>query len=63
MSTAPAVLIRIELEASPEVLVQDAGPGDHDRLLAWLVQHPRLLSIVGEAQELQGEAEPLADGQ
>jgi hypothetical protein len=56
-STAPAVLIRIELEASPEVLVQGAGLGDHDRLLLWLTQHPRMLAVVGEAIELQREAE------
>jgi len=38
--TALAILIRIELEAAPKVLIDAARERDHDRLLDWLEARP-----------------------
>jgi hypothetical protein len=54
----PKVLISLPLEGSPSLWLAGCGPGDHDRLLAWLERNPRLLALVGDALELEkGEAE------
>jgi hypothetical protein len=55
--SVPTVLISLPLEGSPSLWLADCGPGDRERLLAWLAGNPRQLAIVGEAIDLQAEAE------
>jgi hypothetical protein len=57
--SVPAVWIALPLEGSPRVLFENCDEGDVDRLLAWLRNNPRLLALVGEASEIQAEAEAL----
>ena len=53
--SAPAILIRLELEAPPKVLIDALHEQDHDRLLDWLEAHPEYLALVQEALLLAPE--------
>lgn len=54
---APALLIRIELEAPPRLAVVCATEGDELRLRDWLGSHPDLLELADRALELACAAE------
>lgn len=50
---APAVVIRIELEAPPRVVVDALHEGEYDRLGDWLRSHPDLLDLIRRARDLE----------
>jgi hypothetical protein len=52
---APAILIRIELEAAPRLQVDALNQQEHDRIVDWLRAHPRYLRLVQEALALEAE--------
>ena len=52
----PAVAIILPLESPLGVVYCDLGPGDQERLHAWLAAHPELLELVVRALELAEEA-------
>jgi hypothetical protein len=55
--SAPAAVIRLELEAAPRVLIDCMNEREEIRLADWITSHPRLLDLVAAALELQNEAE------
>jgi hypothetical protein len=52
---APAVVIRLELEAAPRVRVDCLSTGERDRLQDWLDANPSLAWLVTRALELTTE--------
>lgn len=54
--SAPAILIRLELEASPRLLTDCVSEGEQQRLLDWLRSRPALLELVETAIELEQAA-------
>jgi hypothetical protein len=46
------VLIRLELEAAPRVIVDTVYEGEEDRLRDWFEAHPEQLELIQRAQEL-----------
>lgn len=52
----PAVLIRLELEAAPKVLIDALTEGESLRLEDWVSTHPDLAELVCRALELADEA-------
>lgn len=52
----PAVLIRVELEAAPVVVVDVLTDAELARLADWIHSHPRLAALVTAAVELEAEA-------
>jgi len=53
--SSPAILIRLELEAAPRLLVDALDDREHTRLLDWLQTHPRYAALVSEAIVLEAE--------
>ncbi len=53
--SAPAVLIVLELEAAPRVVVDALDEGDELRLAAWLEACPDYSELVARALELEHE--------
>jgi hypothetical protein len=53
--SAPAILIRLELEAAPRLLVEALSEQEHDRLVDWLETHPDYLELVRRALALEGK--------
>jgi hypothetical protein len=52
----PAVIIRLELEGAPRLLVDCLHDREEERLFDWLEAHPELLELVVRALDLQDEA-------
>lgn len=50
--SAPAVVIVLELEARPRVIVGTLDDGEAARLRDWLDAHPELLMLITRALEL-----------
>jgi hypothetical protein len=55
--SAPAVDIRLELEAAPKVMVDCLNDAGHDRLIDWIDNQPELLDLLARACELRYGAE------
>jgi hypothetical protein len=51
--SAPAVVIRLELEALPKVLVDALDEREHTRLIDWIEAHPAYQQLIAEALELE----------
>ena len=51
--SAPAILIRLELEAAPRLQVDALNEREHDRIVDWLEAHPSYLRLVQKAIELE----------
>jgi hypothetical protein len=51
--TAPAVLIRFELEAAPRLFVESLNDREHDRLIDWVEAHPDYLDLIRRALALE----------
>lgn len=51
--SAPAVVIRLELEAVPRLLVDAINEEEHDRLLDWIESHPRYRQLIQDALALR----------
>jgi hypothetical protein len=51
--SAPAILIRLELEAAPRLLVDAVSEQEHDRLCDWLEAHPAYVDLVQQALALE----------
>jgi hypothetical protein len=49
LAQPPALIIRLELEAAPQVLQSCMNEGEEDRLADWLNSHPELLHLVMSA--------------
>ena len=56
VAPAPAVVIRIEIEAAPRVLFEVMTDGANGRLADWLASHPEYLALVSAALELGDQA-------
>ena len=54
----PAVLIRLELEASPRVIVDAMYEGEMERLHDWFEAHPLHLELIHRAHELAARSGP-----
>jgi hypothetical protein len=52
---APAVVIRLSLEARPRVYVDAIHESDATRLAEWLESHPQYADLVARALELERE--------
>lgn len=52
---APAIVIRLELEAAPRVTLDVVSESEEVRLEEWLDRHPEQVELVSRALEL-GEA-------
>jgi hypothetical protein len=48
---APAIIIRLELEAPPRIYSDCATDGERARLLDWLVAHTDLCALVNAARK------------
>lgn len=53
---APAVLIRLAVEARPQVLINCRTEGEAQRLDDWINTHPELAELVLRALDLADEA-------
>jgi hypothetical protein len=53
--SAPAVVIRLALEARPRVLVDAFDEREHSRLIDWIEAHPAYQHLIAEALELERE--------
>ena len=53
--SAPAILIRLELEAAPRLLVETTTEDEHLRLVHWIESHPPYLELVQRALALEQE--------
>jgi hypothetical protein len=53
--SAPAVVIRLELEAPPRLFADALGKNEWKRLSDWLSAHPRYLRLIQEAIALETE--------
>lgn len=53
VASAPAVVIRLELEAAPRVYVEAASRGERHRLLDWINSNSDLRAIVRAADDLR----------
>jgi hypothetical protein len=51
--SAPAILIRLELEAAPRLLIDALCEQERERVLDWLCAHPAYLRLVQEAIALE----------
>jgi hypothetical protein len=49
---APAVIIRLELEATPRVTFDCLSEGESQRLVEHLDAHPELLALLARTQEI-----------
>jgi hypothetical protein len=54
--SAPALIIRLELEAAPKVFGDCMSEGEADGLKDWIDSNPELLDLVESALELRDEA-------
>jgi hypothetical protein len=54
--SGPAFLIRVELEAAPQVMVDCLSEGEEKRLDDWLASHPDFLQLVWSAIVLRDKA-------
>jgi hypothetical protein len=54
--SAPAIVIRLELERSPVVVVDCLREDERLRLIDWIEAHPRYRAIVAAARALELEA-------
>ena len=54
--TAPAVVIRLELEAAPCVIIDAVNDAELARLADWIHARPGIAELVTFAIELEGEA-------
>ena len=54
--SAPAIVIRLELEAAPRIYADVLYEGDSDRLSLWLASMPRYADLFDEACRLAEEA-------
>jgi hypothetical protein len=52
----PALVIRLEVEAAPMLIVDCLAESEEQRLRDWIVSSPRLHALVVEALELAEEA-------
>lgn len=50
--SAPAVIVRLELEHAPVVYWDVVGEGEMCRLVDWLERHPNQLNLVERAREI-----------
>jgi hypothetical protein len=55
---APAVVIRLEIEASPVVYIDASNEGEARRIADWINAHPNLLRLVKQAEHLQQAPAP-----
>ncbi len=53
--TAPAIVIRLELEAAPKLYVDAVNSAEHDRLLDWIGSQPHYLRLIQAAIDLEAE--------
>lgn len=53
--SAPAIVIRLELEAAPRVYMEALHEGDGARLGQWLASRVELLELVELAMRLENE--------
>jgi 2-oxo-4-hydroxy-4-carboxy--5-ureidoimidazoline (OHCU) decarboxylase len=53
--SAPAAVIRLELEAAPQVLADCLTEAECDRLLDWIHAHPELIDLLARTYELRDE--------
>jgi hypothetical protein len=54
--SAPAAVIRFELEAAPRVYADCLNESEFRRLLDWIDTHPELRAVLEYVGELQEEA-------
>jgi hypothetical protein len=54
--SAPAIVIRLELEAAPKLLTDCLSEAEEERLIDWLEVHPELRQLIVLAYELRDEA-------
>ena len=50
---APAIVIRLSLEARPSVYIDAIHESDESRLAEWLESHPQYADLVARALELE----------
>jgi hypothetical protein len=55
----PALVIRLEVEAAPALIVDCQVDGEERRLRDWITASPRLCALVADALELAEMAEGL----
>lgn len=51
--SAPAILIRLELEAAPRLFIDAVSDREHDRILDWIASHPDYVRLIHAALELE----------
>jgi hypothetical protein len=56
--SAPAIVIRLELEASPRVIVDALHEGECERLHWWFEEHAEQLELIRRAYEIADEGQP-----
>jgi hypothetical protein len=57
--SAPAILIRLELEAAPRLQVDALTEREHERIVDWIETHPEYLDLILRTLALEGR-EPAA---
>jgi hypothetical protein len=50
--SAPAVIIRLELEASPHIYLDTIHSGEEARLRDWIERHPDYVALIRRAQQI-----------
>jgi hypothetical protein len=58
--SAPALVIRLEVEAAPRLMCDVMSESEEERLIDWLDAHPELIDLVVRAFKL-GDLFPEAD--
>jgi hypothetical protein len=53
--SAPAIVIRLELEAAPRLQVDALNEREAERMVDWLEAHPEYLALIRRAAELETE--------
>jgi hypothetical protein len=54
--SAPAYVVRLEVEAAPHVVVDALTEGESDRLRDWIAEHPAYWELVERPLQLRAEA-------
>jgi hypothetical protein len=55
--SAPAVVIRLELEAAPKIFPDVVSESEYERLIDWVETHEELRGLLVFAQQLRDQAE------
>jgi hypothetical protein len=56
--TAPAIIIRLELEAAPRLQVDALSEREQQRILDWIATHPDYVRLIEAAIALEREGKP-----